>query len=64
MPWLKTTGYILMETTRLATASVISSREEDIILSVSQTDFRHHPGNDSISDGNERIGASVDNAAA
>ena len=29
--WFKTTGYILMETTRLATASVISSREEDII---------------------------------
>ncbi|WP_194253218.1 hypothetical protein [Segatella copri] len=35
-----------------------------LYLSVSQTVFRHHPGNDSISDGNERIGASVDNAAA
>ena len=31
MPWFKTTGYILMRTTRLATASVISSREKDSI---------------------------------
>lgn len=46
-----------METTRLATASVISSREEDIISIVSRNDFRHHPGNDSIYNGNERIGA-------
>ena len=57
MTWFKTTGYILMETTRLATASVISSREEDIISIVSRNDFRHHPGNDSIYNGNERIGA-------
>ena len=28
---VKTTGYILMKTTRLATASVISSREKDSI---------------------------------
>ena len=47
----KTTGYILMKTTRLATASVISSREEELYLSVSRTDFRHHHGIYSIYNG-------------
>ena len=30
-------------------------KRERFYISVSRTDFRHHPGNDSISDGNERI---------